>query len=625
MSMQPEARRPVLYWDGDCGFCRKWVDRWKESSGEAVVYRTIQQAPPEIVTAAGGDPPQQIVLESPNGNLLTGAHAALEALQNAGPSARVLLRIYERAPIFRAIADSIYRWIAGHRTVCAALTRGLWGDSTLQPTYQISGWLFPRLIGAVFASAFISLWVQVDGLCGSQGLLPVAAQLDAVRTHFDVAGNASAMFWQMPSLLWLGASDRMLHVWLAVGTFSSFLLMLGRFPAISAFVSWACYLSFAATVPVFLNFQWDALLLETGLLVCLYVPWQARLRAGESAPSRLGRLLVWWLLFRLMFESAVVKLFGYDASGYNAWIAGTALDFHYFTQPIPVFTSWWFAQLPGWFHPLSLIAVFFIELVLPFIIAGPRRLRMAAFWGFSALMILIIASGHYGFFNLLTIALCVTLIDDKSWPKRVQRWVERNTRPAPTRTGKAHKVILALLATLIFFITTAQLLSVLRLITPAASYRIGAPFAALRSANSYGLFSVMTTERPEITIECSKDGRSWEPYRFRWKMSPDSNSMPFLLPHMPRLDWQMWFAALEFRATGQLPAWLIPLLEKLEHQSAPVLDLLAPDSPQLAAPVYFRVRLDLLEFTTPAERRETGKIWKSKPLPEFTIEGQLQR
>jgi predicted DCC family thiol-disulfide oxidoreductase YuxK len=627
MSMHPAPRRPILYWDGDCGFCRIWVDRWQESSGDSVEYQTLQHAPPEVVEAAGGNPPQQIVLEQPDGTLLTGAHAALTAVQKGSVGAKIFLRLYERVPVFRAFTESFYRWIADHRGLCGSLTKWLWGSSTLKPTYEISGWLFPRLMGAIFASAFVSLWIQIDGLTGSQGILPVSPHLDAVHAHFAATGEPGEAFRQIPSLLWFGASDRMLHFWLAAGTLSSVLLMLGIWPALAALISWACYLSFAAAVPVFLNFQWDALLLEAGFLLILYVPWVSRLRYGASAPARLGRLLVWWLLFRLMFESGVVKLFGYDATGYNAWLAGTALDFHYFTQPIPVLTSWWFAHLPGWFHRFSLVFVFLVELLLPFGIAGTRRLRMTAFWGVSVLMILIIASGHYGFFNLLTLALCVTLIDDRSWPDRLRRMVNKDEIPAraPKIPERVHCWIMLPMAALILCLTSVQLLAVLRLISPASAQTITGPFSPWRSTNSYGLFSVMTTERPEITLEYSIDGRQWQPYRFRWKISSDRNDLPFFLPHMPRLDWQMWFAALEFRTSGRLPGWFSSLLAKLENKSRATHNLLESSTVDQFGPVYFRISLDLLEFTSPEERRKTGRVWNSQPLPEYTIEGRLQR
>jgi predicted DCC family thiol-disulfide oxidoreductase YuxK len=625
METPDSPRKPILYWDGDCGFCRRWVERWRATTGDAVQYRTLQGAPPEVLAAAGGDRLERIVLVRADGSLATGADAALTSLAPHDIDARWMLAAYRRVPFFRPIAEACYRWTAAHRPFCAKATDLLWGRTTEKPAYELSGWIFPRLIGAVFLSAFVSLWLQIDGLSGSQGILPVAGQLEAVTAHFAAAGQSAQAYAQFPSLLWFGASDTMLHVWLAVGAVAALLLVLGLWPAVAALAAWAIYLSFAATLPVFLNFQWDALLLEAGFLLVFFVPWTRSLRLGSAAPARLARLLAWWLLFRLMFESGVVKLHGFDETGRNTWLDGTALDFHYFTQPIPVWLSWWMAQLPSWFHRLSLWGVFFIELVLPFFIFGPRRLRMTAFWGFSFLMILIMATGHYGFFNLLTLALCVTLIDDASWPAALRRILERRQ---PTgvlhRPERLKRKILPWIAALLVSLTTAQLLIVLRWVSPATVGPVLGPFAPFRSANSYGLFSVMTTERPEITIEASADGINWEPYRFRWKMEQNDTSMPFALPHMPRLDWQMWFAALEFRSSGQVPAWIMPLLGRLQERSPAVLGLLAPGGATETVPAFFRVRLDDFAFADPAARRADGRYWQVTPLPQYTIEGSLQ-
>jgi predicted DCC family thiol-disulfide oxidoreductase YuxK len=627
MDAQQTQGKPVLYWDADCNFCRRWVDRWQADSAGSVEYRTLQSAPPDVVAAAGGVPFARIVLARTDGSLATGAGAALEALADGGRDGQWAAKLYRGFPPFRVAAEYFYAWVAGHRGLCGALTNAFWGQTTRRPTYQISGYLFPRLVGLVFLSAFVSLWAQIDGLTGSQGILPVADHLAAAQNHFASHGGTSARWLQMPSLLWFGASDTALHVWLGIGTVASALLVLGFLPATSAFVAWLCYLSFASAVPVFLNFQWDALLLETGLLVVFYVPWVRYLGFDSAAPSRIGRWLVWWLLFRLMFESGVVKLYGFDATGTNAWLDGTALGFHYFTQPIPVWTSWWIAQVPGWFHIVSLIGVFAIELVAPFLIAGPRRLRMTACLAFSALMILIMLSGHYGFFNWLTLALCVSLVDDSWWPQFLRRRLELSPNvPAAARwPERIHRVATPFFAVIIFVLTTLQLLLVLRVVSPATVMPLIGPTGAFRSANSYGLFSVMTTERPEITIEASADGRTWAPYRFRYKMDPNNTQMPFFMPHMPRLDWQLWFAALEYRSSGQPPGWVMPFLARLQERSPAVLGLLEPDGAAESSPQFFRLRLDLLTFSTPSERGRSGQTLQADPLPAYTIEGSLQR
>ncbi|MBU3666697.1 MAG: DUF393 domain-containing protein [Chthoniobacterales bacterium] len=614
---------PVLYWDADCNFCRQWVARWKQTTGDRVDYRTLQTAPEDVRRAAGGESFERVVLRNSDGSIVTGARAALTALSTKSRCARLLLGCTRRLAVVSAAFESCYAWIAAHRVFCGKVTRWIWGADTLSPSYEVSGWLFPRLVGAVFLAAFLSLWTQIDGLAGSRGILPVAGYLEAVEAHFTATGAPHAAWWQMPSLLWFGASDGMLQLWLAVGTAASVLLALGIFAAPAALAAWVCYLAFVAAVPVFLGFQWDALLLETGLLVALYAPWQARLRFGESAPSRIGRLLVWWLLFRLMFESGLVKLHGFDASGRNACLDGTALQFHYFTQPIPAWTSWWMAQAPAWFHKLCLLGVFAIELVLPFLIIGPRRVRMVAFWGFSLLMAAIMLTGNYGFFNLLTLTLCITLVDDACWPS----WIRAKlaTEKPRVRTSLPGRLIRPLAAAIIVFASTLLLLSVLRVPVPRWAWNAVEPLLPLRSTNSYGLFSVMTTERPEITIETSADGEHWSTLQFRRKISPESNAMPFFAPHMPRLDWQMWFAALEMRSTRQLPAWFVPFLGRLQEGSPGMWGLLDMKNAPTERPEYVRIRLDLLTFATPDEKESSGRVWNSQALGDYTIEGRLSR
>src|SRR5207247_1030647 len=82
-----------------------------------------------------------------------------------------------------------------------------------------------------------------------------------------------------------------------------------------------------------------------------------------------------WQGFRLMFLSGVVKL----TSGDPAWRAWRALEYHYETQPLPTWTSWYMHQLPPWFQTVSVGYMFWAELIAPFLVFGPRRLRMVGF------------------------------------------------------------------------------------------------------------------------------------------------------------------------------------------------------------------------------------------------------
>src|SRR5205809_6822808 len=257
-------------------------------------------------------------------------------------------------------------------------------------SFFLSRWLFLRLIGLTYLIAFLSLWVQIDGLIGGNSILPAASYLGQISL---VA--VPERFWRLPTLCWLISSDTMLHALCAGGSLLSLLLIFGIAPAPCLFFLWTFYLSLSCVCREFLNFQWDALLLEAGFLAIFVAPLQLRSALGRAPPPR--SLAVWllrWLLFRLIFSSGIVKL----ASGDPAWRSLTALLYHYETQPLPTPPAWYAHQLPAWFHEASTFATLAIELVVPFFILGPRRLRQIAFALFVGLQILVATTGNYAFF-----------------------------------------------------------------------------------------------------------------------------------------------------------------------------------------------------------------------------------
>ena len=128
-----------------------------------------------------------------------------------------------------------------------------------------------------------------------------------------------------------------------------------------------------------------------------------------------------------------------------------------------------------------------------------------------------------------------------------------------------------------------------------------------RLVSPYGLFSVMTTERPEIIIEGSNDGLQWQAYEFKWKPGELNRRPRFVAPHQPRLDWQMWFAALGFYQNNP---WFRLMLIRLLRGSTDVIALLErnpfPDQP----PKFIRAAVFDYRFTDFARRRATGEWWR---------------
>jgi hypothetical protein len=470
-------------------------------------------------------------------------------------------------------------------------------------------WVFLRVLALAWAAAFVSLGVQVDGLAGPNGILPAGEWLDAVRGAVggDAVGRVPTVCW------WLGTGTGALEGLCAAGAVLAGLLALGVFPGLVSSLLWVLYLSVASVCGVFLSFQWDALLLETGMLAAFLAPWKpwAPGLAGDRPPARTAVLLLRLLLFKLMFLSGVVKL----TSGDPTWRDLSALEYHYWTTCLPSWTGWHAHHLPVWFHRASVAGMLAVEIVVPFLVFAPVRwLRTAAAAVLLALQLGIAATGNYGFFNLLTAALCVTALDDNALLAAAPRRLRARIRPPeshawvpPWRQAPA-LILAAAYVPLSLAVIAGRTAGYDALPRPAiAALSAVQPY---RSLNGYGLFANMTTRRMEIEVQGSADGREWKTYEFRWKPGDPARRPAFQQPHMPRLDWQMWFAAL---ADWRSQEWFFAFLERLLQGSPPVLELLEgnpfPDRP----PRYVRARTWDYRFTTPAERRETGDWWRREP------------
>ena len=477
----------------------------------------------------------------------------------------------------------------------SALGRWLRGAAADPPSYVRTRSLLLRGLGLTYLAAFASVGVQVEGLLGRRGILPAAEFLDEVRQALGPSG-----YWRFPTLLWLNGSDAALHALCWGGAAVSALLCVGLLPGPCLAILWAFYLSLVVVGQDFLSFQWDYLLLEAGLLAVLFAPWDVVwLGRARREPSRVVLWLFRWLVFRLMLASGLVKL----ASGDPAWRAWEALQYHYETQPLPTWTSWYAHQLPPWFQKVSVGFMFWAELVAPFLVFAPRRPRMVGFWSLALLQVLIAATGNYGFFNLLSLVLCLSLVEDWDWRIR-----DRDKSPPP-RPVPIRATVLGLVAAVVVLVTLLE--------GAAAVCRQGplpAPWERvrgwleplepvrgwlepLRSFNAYGLFAVMTTRRPEIQVEGSDDGETWAPYLFRWKPCEPDRRPRFTTPHLPRLDWQMWFAALGLNCRSEI--WFLRFEQRLLEGSPPVLRLLRADPFLGRPPRYLRARLDLYRFTRP--------------------------
>jgi len=490
------------------------------------------------------------------------------------------------------------------------ITTGTDAAGIRDPAFAGSRWLFLRLLGLVYLIAFVSLAVQITGLVGEHGLLPVDEFLGQVRGRFGVSA-----YYNWPTLVWISPTDAWLSSLCWIGAAASLLLIAGIVPTATAALAWLLYLSLTVAGQLFLEFQWDSLLLETGLVAVLYAPlcWREHLRDGIEPPP-IVRWTIWFLAFKLTFLSGITKIL----SGDPTWANWTALSYHYETQPIPAWTSWYVYQLPARVHYWSTAGSLLIELVAPWLIFLPSRFartRLVACVLMILLQVGIAATGNYGFFNLLTIVLYLSLLDDRTLrrilPTRATRPREQEFehRGAPSIWRVGVNVIAIAIA----------VLSVMTLFREMdRTRRVRGPFdrdwpgtlltwvAPFNSINGYGLFRVMTTARPEIVIEVSDDGAAWKEQEFRWKPGDVMRRPRFVAPHMPRLDWQMWFAALDPLSAQE---WLLTLAERLIAGEPAVTRLLGPN-PLEDRPRYVRLAYYRYHFTSVSERAKTGAWWR---------------
>ena len=603
-------QRPLLIYDGDCSFCRRWITRWQHLTGDAVDYEPYQSAAEKVPHIPRENFGQAVHLVDTNGSVSRGAEAVFRSLALAGHK-RYLLWLYEHVPPFEKLTEAIYGFIARHRDPIDKLDRVIVGTETRPASYVLTRALFLRLLGVVYLIAFLSLYVQMDGLFSSNGILPAAGFVDAATRVLH-----ASRWWTAPTLAYFSASDAFLHALCIGGIVCSCLLIIGVAPLLMTAALWAGYLSLVMVGQIFLGYQWDALLLEAGFLAIFWSPplWAG---ARNAPPSRIVLFMLRWLLFRLMVLSALVKWFAND----DCWRKMTALRYHFETQPIPTSTSWYAHHNPHWLLAVACFCMFVTEGIIPFLYFAPRRTRMLAFWLTVLFQLSIMATGNYGFFNVLTIVLAVTLLDDSA----VARVLRMTPPPLKFSRPRLRPFIVAPTAVVLFVVGVIAGINHIPRVhinwpTPLARlHRSVTPFMI---ANWYGLFQDMTRKRYEIIVEGSDDGRDWKAYEFKWKPGDVNRAPGFCEPHMPRLDWQMWFVPLRPRENQE---WFVGFAFKLLQGQPEVLKLMAKNPFPAHPPKFIRAVAYEYHFSDDTMRKASGAWWTREPIGIFLPPLSLQQ
>jgi hypothetical protein len=411
-------------------------------------------------------------------------------------------------------------------------------------------------------------------------------------------------YFLVPNLFWLNASDGALTGAAIAGCGVSALIMLNRCSRLCLIAAFILYLSLYNAGQLFLNFQWDGLLLEAGFLAIFLTP-----------ASRVVILLFRWLLFRLRFMSGISKLTVQDPS----WSGLTALNSYFEVQPLPTPLAWYAHQLPEWLLKTATAATLVIEILVPFMMFLPRRWRFVAAWMTILWQVLIMLTSNHSWFNILTIVLCLFLFDDKAvqhiLPQRLQTWLG-GQQPSPAAAGgRASQSMVATLAT---FVLLTSSIHFWELATMQQSSGVAGTLVnyaeAYRVVNKYHVFPTMRSERIELELSGSQDGREWKPYRFRYKPGYPNERPAIVLPHQPRLDWEMWFVTQHPKYMHFFHSFLQALLDNSPAVTALLRHNPFPDQP----PRYIRVEAWRYRFSEPEVRQKTGQWWQREALGPFT-------
>ncbi len=470
-----------------------------------------------------------------------------------------------------------------------------------KPEYILTSFVLLRFLGFIYFIAFLSLANQVIPLVGENGLLPAKNFLNTF--HFD---NKFDALIRLPTIFWFNVSDGFLIFLAWVGIILSLIIVSGFANAPLMLLIWFIYMSFVHIGQLWYSYGWEIQLLETGFLAVFLCPL-IDLRPFAKPPKQ----VIWlfrWLTFRIYLGAGLIKL-----RGSSCWRDLTCLYYHYETQPIPNPLSRFLHFMPQWFHKFGVLWNHFIELIVPFFVFWPTNARYIASILLISFQVILILSGNLSFLNYITILPAIACFDDNFFRKILPKWLTRRAEAANNKPIKESQNAAAW--ALVVMIALFSIPVILNLLS--SHQAMNTSFNQLHLVNTYGAFGYVGKERYELILEGTDEEiitpqTKWKEYEFKAKPGNPYRSLPIIAPYQPRIDWQIWFAAMQ--RPEQNP-WLIHLIWKLLDNDKNSLSLLAnnpfPDNP----PKYIRVQFYQYKFTKPGDK--SGAIWDRTYIGEW--------
>jgi Lipase maturation factor len=457
--------------------------------------------------------------------------------------------------------------------------------------YWYSRWVFERALAAIYVVAFIAAATQFVPLLGERGLEPVGRWVQQVP------------FRASPSLFYFSPTDNVFRISAWLGVCLSLVALTAWPQRVSPWAAaavwallWLLYLSFVNVGQTFYGFGWETLLCEVGFFTIF---------AGSSRMTpNLWLIWIWrWTLFRLMFGAGLIKL-----RGDSCWRDLTCLDYYFQTQPMPNPLSWYFHWMPHGVHTAGVIINHVVEVAVPFAYFAPQPIASLA--GIVTILFqgVLIVSGNLSWLNWLTLVLCIPLIDDRWWA-----WLPIH-RPPDLAPVPAHQVMLYLVAAAVAWLSIGPVVNLF-----SRGQMMNASFDPLHLVNTYGAFGSITRDRFEIVLQGTSettvtDTTKWLDYEFKGKPGDPARLPPQVAPYHLRLDWLMWFEAM---SPSPQSGWFVNLLAKLLEGDRGTLSLLRTNPFPSAPPRYIRAQYYRYTFTTPDERRASGRWWNRELVGGF--------
>jgi hypothetical protein len=475
-----------------------------------------------------------------------------------------------------------------------------------RPTYWLTRFVILRLLGVIYAVAFLVAINQIIPLIGADGLLPVGIFLRRVS---DALGSPGAGFARLPSLFWFGHSDANLLTEAWIGFVLSCFVMAGFANALILAVLWILYMSFVHVGQDWYGYGWEIQLLETGFLAIFLCPLLDPRPFPKHAPPMPVIILFRWLAFRIMLGAGMIKM-----RGDEVWRNGTALYYHFETQPLAGPLSRWFHFLPRIVLKIGVWYNFLAELIAPWFVFGPRIARHIAGNIIVTLQIILVLSGNLSFLNWLTIVPALACFDDGFWSKRLPHSLVCKAEKAIIHSEPSRPMMVTawILTAVIAVLSIQPVFNIL-----SSRQIMNTSFDPYDLVNTYGAFGSVGRERFNVVFEGTLDqtpdsNAVWKAYPYKGLPVALDKRPPQIAPYQLRLDWQMWFAAM---STPDEYPWTLNLVSKLLHNDQGAVSLFAdnpfPDKP----PLYIRAVLYRYSFAKPGN--PNGLWWNRERIGDW--------